>query len=106
MPHYYFDVHGGRAEEDQLGVILPHLDAAKLEALRLAAEIMKEQPLEPGDRRSLRVEIRQHGGGVLSHVEVTARMTHLAQTPPAETEEEGSEISGAVANVVWLRTAR
>lgn len=44
MPRYYFDIADGEAFPDRQGVDLPDLAAARVEAVRFAAEVLKEMP--------------------------------------------------------------
>jgi len=44
MPRYFFDIIDGQAFPDNDGTDLPDLTAARLEAVRLSAEVLKEMP--------------------------------------------------------------
>lgn len=44
MPRYYFDIRDGQDFPDEDGTELPDLDAARVEAVRYSAEVLKEMP--------------------------------------------------------------
>jgi hypothetical protein len=44
MPQFYFDIQDRTAFHDVLGSNLPDLDAARIEAVRYSAEVLKEMP--------------------------------------------------------------
>lgn len=44
MPRYYFDIKDGRDFPDVEGSEWPNLAAARIEAVRYAAEVLKEMP--------------------------------------------------------------
>lgn len=44
MPRYYFDIKDGEDLTDDEGSVLPDLAAARLEAVRYSAEVLKEMP--------------------------------------------------------------
>ena len=44
MPRYYFDIVDGEEHLDREGVVLDDLSAARIEAVRLSAEVLKEMP--------------------------------------------------------------
>jgi hypothetical protein len=44
MPRYFFDIVDGQAFPDTEGTDLPDLAAARIEAVRLSAEVLKEMP--------------------------------------------------------------
>jgi hypothetical protein len=58
MPHYYFDTRDGdKFVEDDLGVILPNVEAARDQAAICLAEMAKD--VLPGStRRELAIEVR------------------------------------------------
>ncbi|RYD56172.1 MAG: hypothetical protein EOP60_05370 [Sphingomonadales bacterium] len=44
MPRYYFDIKDGQEFRDNEGSDWPDLDAARIEAVRYSAEVLKEMP--------------------------------------------------------------
>jgi hypothetical protein len=44
MPRYFFDIKDGQDLPDRQGSLFPNLAAARLEAVRYSAEILKEMP--------------------------------------------------------------
>jgi len=44
MPRYYFSCEGAQSFVDEDGTELPDIDAARLQAVENAAEIMKDNP--------------------------------------------------------------
>ena len=44
MPRYYFDIRDGEDLPDPTGLILGDLSAARLEAVRYSAEVLREMP--------------------------------------------------------------
>ncbi|HSV03413.1 MAG TPA: hypothetical protein VLI41_09425 [Phenylobacterium sp.] len=57
MPKYYFHTEDGRRYPDEDGTDLPDLEAARLKATRILAELLKEQPRELLETGRLRVEV-------------------------------------------------
>jgi hypothetical protein len=50
MPRYFFNISHGRAEQDEIGEELPHLQAARKEAIVTAGQILQclDGSLQPG----------------------------------------------------------
>ncbi|MES2096885.1 MAG: hypothetical protein V4459_08995 [Pseudomonadota bacterium] len=44
MPRYYFDIRDGEDMRDDEGAELPDLAAARMEAVRYSAEVLREMP--------------------------------------------------------------
>lgn len=44
MPRYFFDIRDGEDLTDDEGAVLPDLAAARLEAVRYSAEVLREMP--------------------------------------------------------------
>jgi len=57
MPRFYFHTEDGRRYPDEEGTELPDVEAARTEATRILAELLKEQPRELWDTGRLRVEV-------------------------------------------------
>jgi hypothetical protein len=58
MPHYYFDTRDGETfTTDEIGVVLPSLEAARDQAAVALAEMAKEA-LPGSVRRELAIEVR------------------------------------------------
>jgi hypothetical protein len=103
VPHYYFDVYDGKSSLDEYGVQLSDLDAAQVEALRLSAEILKEQPLCFAREGALRIEIRSHGDAVLTRLDLSMRLT----TPLAAAmdRDEAATLAGGGVEAGLMATA-
>jgi hypothetical protein len=57
MPRYFFNTEDGRRYPDEDGSELPNLVAVRLEATRIMAELLKEQPQDFLQTGRLRVEV-------------------------------------------------
>jgi uncharacterized protein DUF6894 len=44
VPRYHFNIRDGRSHADTDGTILPSLEAARIEAVRLSGELLRESP--------------------------------------------------------------
>jgi hypothetical protein len=58
MPRYFFDIHDGRSEPDQLGTELRDIYAAQAESIRAAGTILRDMGAKFWDDREWRMEVR------------------------------------------------
>lgn len=67
MPHYYFDlVENGQVMRDEDGLVLDDLEAAKGQARRALADVVREEIMDgspPPTTREVAVHIRDHEVG-------------------------------------------
>ena len=70
MPLFHFNLSDGACEPDDDGTDLPDVQAAKIEAVRHAAELMKDDPREIWADGALKVDVTDHGGRRLFSVTV------------------------------------
>ena len=66
MPQYYFDlVENGRVLRDEDGLVLDDLEAAKGQARRALADVVREEIMDgsPQTTREVAVHIRDHDAG-------------------------------------------
>jgi hypothetical protein len=62
MPRYFFDIHDGRNERDDVGTECAHLQAAIRHAKRLLPEIASDEVPQGGDRHSYTVLVTDETG--------------------------------------------
>ena len=70
MPRYHFHRTNGGFVPDPEGTDLPNFDTARTEAVRYAAETIRERPSFVWDGRDFRVEVTDDGGMLLCTVVV------------------------------------
>lgn len=64
MPRYFFHVHDGREYPDHDGTELPDLQAARVEAAKLAGRLMSDAPAEFWNAGEWTVEVKDDRGQV------------------------------------------
>jgi hypothetical protein len=57
VPHFYFNVHGGRSELDADGTKLISRGAARVAALQMAGEILRDEAHLPKHGETWRLEV-------------------------------------------------
>ncbi len=62
MPRYHFNVHDGLYDPDPDGVLLFDMDAARIQAAIMAAEILREKCSEIWRNQELKLEITDDVG--------------------------------------------
>jgi hypothetical protein len=77
MPRYFFHVHDGCSLLDTEGTELPDWQAARLEAISLAGDILKQDAQRIALGEDWRIEVTDHTGLVLF------QMTFLVVESPA-----------------------
>ena len=70
MPNYHFNLSDGFRDPDQTGTELPGIQQAKIEAVRHAAEMMKDDPAELWADGKLRVDVTDDDGNALFAVTI------------------------------------
>lgn len=68
MPRYHFNVYDGSDSLDQDGTELPSWQSARLEAIRLAGEILKDEADRIAVSEDWRIEVTDDTGLVLFHM--------------------------------------
>ena len=77
MPRFFFDFADGQRDPDIEGVELPDIQAARYEAVKLAASHLRDNPNELFTTGMWRVELRGEARDLLSSVSV-----HYVQASP------------------------
>lgn len=62
MPRFFFDVHDGRIDRDEEGVLCDDLQAAALEAKLLLPEIARHEVPKDGERQTVTVLVTDEEG--------------------------------------------
>ncbi|MBE7244933.1 MAG: hypothetical protein INR63_08285, partial [Actinomycetospora chiangmaiensis] len=65
MPRFYFHVHDGHSELDPDGTELPDWQSARLEAIRLAGDILKQDAHRIALGEDWRIEVTDQTGLIL-----------------------------------------
>ncbi len=79
MPRYYFDEYDGETvTQDDEGLELDGIEAARAEARKALPDIARDVLPEDGDRRTMVVKVRDEAGKVL----ITATLSLLIETAP------------------------
>lgn len=65
MPRFYFNVHDGVNKLDKKGTVLPDRQAARIEAVRLAGDILKHEAHRVGLYEDWRIEVTDQTGVIL-----------------------------------------
>ncbi|MDP4026856.1 hypothetical protein Q8W71_30720 [Methylobacterium sp. NEAU 140] len=65
MPRFHFNVHDGVSRLDLEGTELPDWRAARLDAIRLAGEILRDEAERVALGEDWRIEVTDHTGLVL-----------------------------------------
>ena len=77
MPRYYFDEYDGETvTQDDEGLELDGIEAARAEARKALPDIARDVLPEDGDRRTMVVKVRDEAGKVV----ITATLTMLIET--------------------------
>ena len=72
MARYFFALHDHTFETDEEGVDLPDLHAARLEAIRFAGEVLRDQPDLLDGSNALSVKVTDEDGGETFRLEMRA----------------------------------
>jgi hypothetical protein len=79
VPRYYFDEYDGETvTQDDEGLELDGIEAARAEARKALPDIARDVLPEDGDRRTMVVKVRDEAGKVL----ITATLSLLIETAP------------------------
>lgn len=71
MPRYFFNVHDGRSELDTNGTELTSREAARLMAVQLAGEILRDEAHRQTLGDAWRLEVADEAGEIAWLVEVS-----------------------------------
>lgn len=77
MPRYHFHIHDERPDPDKAGYELPNLRSARVEALRLAGEMIREAADRRGMGKEWRLDVTDGDGLML------LRMDFMVSESPA-----------------------
>lgn len=80
MPHYFFDVRDGEFIPDKMGRNFADLEAARLHAVVLAAQLLSADPPRFWDGQEWQLEVRDEARRVLFILTFTA--TNAPHLPP------------------------
>jgi hypothetical protein len=80
MPRYHFNVEDGQSIPDPEGTVLPDIEAARHEAIRLAGRLLDDHPAEFWDRGEWCVIVTDDAGRELFKLNFFATS---AETPTA-----------------------
>jgi hypothetical protein len=84
MPRFYFDVRDGNdLRPDDDGLEFPTVHAARVEASRALAEMIKEE-MPNGSRKRMAIEVRSEDRQPLLKVQMTFEVEPLAPPHPTE----------------------
>jgi hypothetical protein len=79
VPRYYFDEYDGETvTQDDEGLELNGIEAARAEARKALPDIARDVLPEDGDRRTMVVKVRDEAGKVV----ITATLSLLIETAP------------------------
>lgn len=73
MRRYFFHTEDGVRIEDDEGTPLPSDAAARLEAVRIMGELLRERPQAFWDHRTFRVTVADDAGRLLVTLDLSAR---------------------------------
>lgn len=79
MPHFYFNVHDGHDIPDEDGQELPNVDAAKVQAVIVAADMLRDHAHAFWRDGEWRLDVTDEAGTVLFSLTMIG-----ADAPPAE----------------------
>jgi hypothetical protein len=85
VSRYFFDVRDGKFMPDDTGTDLPTLQAARIQALRLAGQMLNEDPEKFLDGDEWQVELRDPDGLVLFTFAFVATDSPAAAKPRVRT---------------------
>lgn len=71
MPRYFFDLIDGEVYRDEHGMDLQDLGKVREEAARALADTAREDLPYDGNRRHIRLEVRDEAGEVVMQVSLT-----------------------------------
>jgi hypothetical protein len=72
MPIFYFDIEDGGRQEDREGVELADLAVAKMEAVTMTGEMLRDRPDEPWASRGWRMTVADENHRPLFVIRVEA----------------------------------
>jgi hypothetical protein len=72
MPRYFFHIEDGTSRLDEEGVELPSPHAARVEAARVLAELVKDDPEDFWANRSMKLIVTDRPGLILFVLDLSA----------------------------------
>ena len=90
MSRYFFDLAGEAGSLDEEGADFPDLSSAKIAAVRLAGEILRDNPEVVANTKQCQVLVRDAEGRTLAQVQtlVGSPLTVAASCAPLDTKSE------------------
>lgn len=82
MPRYYFHAEDGRYFPDEIGSEFPNLDTAKIEAVKILGELLKEDAQDFWKTESMRLTVTNETGLTLFILDTSAIISPLAAPRP------------------------
>jgi hypothetical protein len=86
MPRFYFNVHDGVSQIDKDGTVLPDWQTARIEAVRLAGEILRDEAYRIALGEDWCIEVTDRKGAIVF------RLTIQAVTSPVPEPDARSAI--------------
>lgn len=71
MPRYFFNVHDGHSEHDTEGTELTGVDAARVLAVQLAGEVLRDDAHRQSRGETWCLEVLSEAGGIVCSVNVS-----------------------------------
>ena len=72
MPRFFFTLHDHFYESDEVGVELPDRTAARIESIRFAGEVMRDQPHLLDSSQMVKVCVTDANGAAAFRLEIRA----------------------------------
>jgi hypothetical protein len=88
MPRFYFNVHDGKSGLDIEGTELPSWHAARIEAIRLAGEILRDDAPHIALDDTWRLEVTDHCGLVLFQIAFLLIDSPVLSRSPTDQEDD------------------
>lgn len=88
MPRFYFNVLDGKSGLDALGTNLPDSHTARIEAVRLAGEILRDEAQHIVNYDDWRLEVTDRRGLVLFQMAVLLIESPVLSQGPPELEDD------------------
>jgi hypothetical protein len=97
MPRYFFDIRDGKFMPDDCGTDLPSLQAARVQAVAVAGELLRDDPEKFLDGDEWHIEVRDGDGLVLFTFAFVATDAPAAATRRPRAEPSGPAMAKPVA---------
>lgn len=88
MPRFYFNVHDGKSGLDTQGTDLPDWRTARIEAIRLAGEILKDEASHIVLGDNWRIDVTDHRGLILFQMAILLIDSPVVSQRPPDQEDD------------------